>query len=97
MVKVETSEPGLYGLGCATFRQRAHAVVAAVDQYLDDFCKGKSVHDFGRSNGKMSASEIKKMLEPELVKYAQKLGINASEKDLKADTLQKVLNKLGLN
>jgi 3-hydroxyacyl-CoA dehydrogenase/enoyl-CoA hydratase/3-hydroxybutyryl-CoA epimerase len=59
--------------------------------------KGKSVHDFGRSNGKMSASEIKKMLEPELVKYAQKLGINASEKDLKADTLQKVLNKLGLN
>ena len=45
VVKVETSEPGLYGLGCATFRQRAHAVVAAVDQYLDDFCKGKSVHD----------------------------------------------------
>ena len=45
VVKVETSEPGLYGLGCATFRQRAHAVVAAVDQYLDDFCKGKSVHN----------------------------------------------------
>jgi len=40
-VKVETSEPGLYGLGCATFRQRAHAVVSAVDDYLDDFCRGK--------------------------------------------------------
>ena len=45
MVKVETSEPGLYGYGCATFRQRAHAVVAAIDKYLDDFCRGKSVHN----------------------------------------------------
>ncbi|MEZ5044773.1 MAG: enolase C-terminal domain-like protein [Saprospiraceae bacterium] len=43
VVKVETSEPGLYGLGCATFRQRAHAVVAAIDKYLNDFCKGRDV------------------------------------------------------
>jgi len=43
VVKVETSEPGLYGLGCATFRQRAHAVVSAIDKYLNDFCKGKDV------------------------------------------------------
>lgn len=43
VVKVETSEPGLYGVGCATFRQRAHAVIAAVDQYLDDFCRGRDV------------------------------------------------------
>jgi len=43
VVKVETSEPGLYGLGCATFRQRAHAVVAAIDKYLNDFCVGKDV------------------------------------------------------
>jgi mannonate dehydratase len=42
VVKVDTSEPGLYGLGCATFTQRAHAVVTAVDKYLNDFCKGKS-------------------------------------------------------
>ena len=41
VVKVETSEPGLYGLGCATFRQRAHAVVSAVNDYLNDFCIGK--------------------------------------------------------
>jgi len=45
VVKVETSEPGLYGLGCATFNQRQHAVVTAIDQYLDDFCKGKSVNN----------------------------------------------------
>ena len=43
VVKVETSEPGLYGIGCATFRQRAHAVVAAIDKYLNDFCKGRDV------------------------------------------------------
>ncbi|WP_304233007.1 enolase C-terminal domain-like protein [Jiulongibacter sediminis] len=43
VVKVETSEPGLYGIGCATFRQRAHAVVAAIDSYLNDFCIGRDV------------------------------------------------------
>lgn len=41
VVKVETSEPGLYGLGCATFRQRARPVVSAINDYLNDFCQGK--------------------------------------------------------
>lgn len=43
VVKVETTEPGLYGLGCATFRQRAHTVVSAINDYLNDFCQGKDV------------------------------------------------------
>ncbi|MDP2415376.1 enolase C-terminal domain-like protein [Daejeonella sp.] len=43
VVKVETSEPGLYGLGCATFTQRAMAVVTAINSYLNDFCVGKDV------------------------------------------------------
>ena len=43
VVKVETTEPGLYGLGCATFTQRAAAVVTAINSYLNDFCTGKDV------------------------------------------------------
>jgi mannonate dehydratase len=41
VVKVETTEPGLYGVGCATFTQRAEAVVVAIDRYLNDFCTGR--------------------------------------------------------
>lgn len=43
VVKVETTEPGLYGLGCATFTQRAFAVVTAIDKYLGELCVGRDV------------------------------------------------------
>ncbi|CAN5260285.1 D-galactonate dehydratase family protein [soil metagenome] len=45
IVKVETSEPGLYGLGCATFTQRPFVVKTAVDDYLRPFLAGRDVHD----------------------------------------------------
>ncbi|MGI8477441.1 MAG: enolase C-terminal domain-like protein [Thermomicrobiales bacterium] len=45
IVKIETSEPELYGLGCATFTQRPLAVVAAVEQYLKPLLVGRDPHD----------------------------------------------------
>ena len=43
VVKVITSEPGLYGLGCATFTQRQHAVIAALEKHIVPFMLGRDV------------------------------------------------------
>jgi mannonate dehydratase len=45
VVKIETDESGLYGLGCATFTQRPLAVATAIEQYLEPQVVGRSVHD----------------------------------------------------
>jgi mannonate dehydratase len=45
VVKVETSDDGLYGLGCATFTQRWQAVVAAVDQGVAPMVIGRHPAD----------------------------------------------------
>ena len=45
IVKIETNEPELYGLGCATFTQRALVVETAVNDYLRPFLIGKDPAD----------------------------------------------------
>lgn len=47
VVRVDTSEPGLYGLGCATFTQRFAAVVAAVETHVAPLVVGRHPADIG--------------------------------------------------
>src|SRR5262245_37245807 len=45
IVKVETTEPGLHGWGCATFTQRAFVVQTAIEKYLKPFLTGRNVDE----------------------------------------------------
>jgi mannonate dehydratase len=42
VVKVMTSEPGLYGVGCATHQERPYAVAAAIDQHIGPYVTGRN-------------------------------------------------------
>ncbi len=41
VVRIDTSQPGLYGWGCATFTQRHKAVVTAIAEYMDQLLRGR--------------------------------------------------------
>ena len=43
IVKIITSDPGLYGVGCATFTQRFRAVHTAIEEHLKPFLIGRDV------------------------------------------------------
>jgi len=43
IVKIITSDDGLYGVGCATFTQRFHAVHVALEEHLKPFLIGRDV------------------------------------------------------
>jgi mannonate dehydratase len=45
VVRVDTSEAGLYGLGCATFTQRFDAVTTVVDEYIGPLMRGRHPAD----------------------------------------------------
>ena len=45
VVKVETDEPGLYGLGCATFTQRCQAVKTLIDEHLKPLVVGREASE----------------------------------------------------
>src|ERR1051326_670972 len=45
IVKLMTSEPGLYGLGCATHRERPLAVATLLEQYAKPFVMGRNVDE----------------------------------------------------
>jgi len=87
-------------IGAKAFTARADALLESygpqfeVPKLLRDMAKsGETFYSkFGRVET-YSEAALKKMLEKDVVKIANKMGIDASEKDLKVDTIGKILAK----
>ena len=87
-------------IGAKAFTARADELLEAfgpqfeVPKLVREMAKsGETFYSkFGR-NDSYSEAQLKKMLEKDVVKIANKMGINATEKDLKADTIGKILAK----
>jgi mannonate dehydratase len=45
VVRIDTSDDGLYGLGCATFTQRFSAVITVVDEFIGPLVRGRHPAD----------------------------------------------------
>ena len=58
VTKVETSEPGLYGVGCATFTFRPESVARAIEDSIRPFVIGKSADNIEDLWGAMNASSL---------------------------------------
>jgi len=73
---------------------KAHGPQFEVPKLLREMAKsGETFYSkFGRRES-YSEAELKKMLEKDVVAIANKMGIAATEKDLKADTVNKILAK----
>lgn len=56
VVKIVTSQDGLYGLGCATFTQRALAVATILEDYLGPMVVGRDVADISDIFARMMVS-----------------------------------------
>lgn len=53
VVKVQTSEPGLHGVGCATHQERPYAVAAAIEKHIKPFILGVTATK-SRTSGRAS-------------------------------------------
>lgn len=60
VVKIETSEPGLYGIGCSTFCYRYATVQHLIETYLKPLLIGRPVQG---DHGFMAADAPERLLE----------------------------------
>ena len=87
-------------IGAKAFTARADELLEAygpqfeVPKLVRDMAKsGETFYSKFSRKDSYSEAQLKKMLEKDVVKIANKMGIDATVKDLKADTISKILAK----